>query len=155
MKPQSDLEIKVKLPAGPIYLCKPCPVEVRVINRGGPVLINRRLAIGYAETLAREVYVDLLDLESLSSIAVMEVDYKRDFSLPTDYVHLDPGEHVSGSFDLFELYAPLEPGTYRFVVHYQADEPLASPPKGVVRGVYSSDPLDLEILPCRKLGPAP
>jgi len=142
------LEIIVQLPSEPIYPGAPCPIEITIVNQTvEPVMINRRLAIGYSNCLARELFIKLRDAKTGSEVPIREVDYQRDFSPPSDYGFLPPGEKVSVSFDLFEWYEPVNPGTYLLVVHYQADEPLADPPLEILHGVYSSKPMELSIIP--------
>jgi hypothetical protein len=142
------LDIIVQLPSEPIYRGAPCPIEITIVNQTvEPVMINRRLAIGYSNCLARELYIELRDAKTGSDVSIMEVDYQRDFSPSSDYGYLAPGEKVSITFDLFEWYEPVNPGTYVLVVHYQADEPLAEPPLEILRGVHSSKPMELSIMP--------
>ena len=143
-----SLDIEVSLPAESIYPGAPCPIEITIVNQTvEPVLINRRLAIGYSNCLARELFIELRDAKTGSAAPIIEVDYQRDFSPSSDYDYLSPGEKVSVSFDLFEWYEPVNPGTYVLVVHYQADEPLADPPAQILRGVHSSKPMDLKVMP--------
>lgn len=154
MNSQSNLSVEVRLPERPIYLSRPYMVELRLINTGQVrLLINGRLAVGYRNNLSRELFADLLDPVSGRQAKIVEVDYNRDFSPLADYIFLESGQSVSGSFDLIKWYAPVKAGTYRLVVHYQADEPLASTPQGVVCGVYSSEPIDLLILQCKEIHP--
>ena len=146
MKMSSPLGIKVKVLEGSISLRKPCQVEVTVVNEGrGRLLINGRLAVGYKNTLSRELFADLEESTSHAKARIIEVDYDRNFSPRSDYVNLEPGGSLSRSFDLFEWYAPTQPGVYQLVMHYQADEPLASFPEDVARGTYSSPPVELKV----------
>jgi hypothetical protein len=146
------LDIKVQLPSEPIYPGAPCPVEVTIVNQAvEPVMVNRRLAIGYQDSLARELFIELRDPKTDSPAPVLEVDYQRDFSPSSDYGYLPPGEKVSVSFDLFEWSEPVNPGTYLLVVHYQADEPLADPPLEILHGVYASKPIILKVAPEMKI----
>lgn len=147
------LDIKVQLLSEPIYRGAPCPIEITIVNQTvEPVMINRRLAIGYSNCLARELFIELRGAKTGSGVSITEVDYQRDFSPSSDYGFLPPGEKVSVSFDLFEWYEPVNPGTYVLVVHYQADEPLADPPLEILRGIYSSNPLNLIVLAERSSG---
>lgn len=141
------LDVEVRLPSEPIYLGRPCLIEVVVVNKGvDPVLVNKRLSIGYKDSLSRELYLAFHDPESGAPAPTMVVDYQRDFSEPSDYGYLTPGDSIARSFDLFEWYQPQEPGVYRLIVYYQADEPLASTPPQILKGVYSSKPADLRVL---------
>lgn len=148
MNALKKLIIQVTGLARKLHLEEPCPVEVQLINEDkAPLLVNARMAVGYRDTLSRELYVDLVDIESGLPAEIMVVDYKREFSPKSDYVELHPGHSVGSSFDLFKWYRPIRAGNYRMVVYYQADEPLASAPINVVHGVFSSEPMDLKILP--------
>ena len=140
------LEIDARLPLEPIYPGEPCRIHITIVNQTvEPVMVNRRFAIGYSDSLARELYITLRDPKTGSPAPVSEVDYKRDFSPRSDYGYLPPGGNISVSFDLFEWYEPVIPQTYLLVVHYQADESLADPPPEILRGVYSSKPIILNI----------
>ncbi len=142
------LSIEFSLPSEPIYLGRPCPIRIDVVNRGSePVMINRRLAIGYLNSLSREIYIQLLNPENDSPAFVNEVDYQRDFSSPSDYGYLPPGGSITKSYDLFEWYEPVKPGTYRLKVFYQADEPLATLPDDILRGVFSGKSVSITVLP--------
>lgn len=139
------LEVEVSLPPGPLRLGEPCPVAVAVRNRGAvAVMVCTRLAPGYRNSISRELFADLLQADG-SPAEHMVVDYDRDLPPPSAYSELAPGDAVCGSFDLFEWYAPVRPGSYRLVLHYQADEPLAARPPGTVAGVHSSAPLELPV----------
>jgi hypothetical protein len=119
---------------------------VRLRNVGDEaVLVNRRLEPGYRDSLSRELFVDVLD-ENGEPAPTAELDYTRPWPSPSDYVELAPGEEIASSLDLFRWYRPQQPGRYRIVVHYQADEPSASSPENVVRGVVSSDELELDVV---------
>lgn len=142
----SDIKIVANLSKTLISLGTSCTVEVIIQNMGRKnVLLNSRLAVGYRDNLSRELFADLLDPVSGQPIQIAEVDYDRDFSSSSDYIYLEPGRSISGSFDLLEWYTPSTTGTYRLVVHYQADEPLASTPEDIVRGIHTADPVDLTI----------
>jgi hypothetical protein len=147
MSSRSVLSVKVKPPAGPIHLGEPCLIEVTIRNMGkSRVLLNRRLAVGYGDNLSRELFFDLFDPVNGQRVNVIQVDYSREFSPSTDYAYLGAGKSVSRVFDLFEWYAPAQPGTCQLIAHYQADEPLATTSENVIQGVYSSDPISLVVL---------
>lgn len=148
----ADLALEVRLTEKSLHLGEACPVEITLRNVGKTrLLVNRRLAVGYNKSLSRELFADLVNLRTGKPTKIHEVDYDRDFPRPSDYSYLEPGESVFTSFDLFEWYAPVRAGSYQLTIHYQADEPLASPPGDVVRGVYSGDPVDLVVAPKRRL----
>jgi hypothetical protein len=123
----------------------PAPVSVTVTNVSDtPVLVNRRLAPGYRESLSREVWGDVRD-EAGAEAAVSTIDYERDFPTADDYGELAPGTSVSGEFDLFHYARPQRPGRYTVTIVYQADEPVANPPDGVVVGEHPADPITIDV----------
>ena len=146
------LEMQVQLPSEKIHLGSPYMVTVHLKNPGStPVLINPRLAVGYRNHLAREIFVEMNN-ESGHPVKISENDYNRDF-LPTgEFTQLQPGDSISTKFDLFDWYLPKRPGRYTLVIHYQADEDLADAPEGVIPGITSAGPFQIEILP-PKVGP--
>ena len=96
-------------------------MRVTVVNDGpDAVVVNGRLAPGYADSLSREVYAELTTAAGAPA-AYAERDYERPWPTDEDFVELGPGEAVSGEFDLFHWYRPREPGAYRAVLVY-ADE---------------------------------
>jgi hypothetical protein len=123
----------------------PAPVSVTVTNVSDtPVLVNRRLAPGYRESLSREVWGDVRD-EAGAEATVSTIDYERDFPTADDYGELAPGASVSGEFDLFHYARPQRPGRYTITIVYQADEPVANPPDGVVVGEHPADPITIDV----------
>lgn len=122
-----------------------CPVRVRLRNDGAtPTVVNRRLAMGYGDNLSRELFVSLVDASG-AEVAVDRLDYNRSFSPPDDYVELPPGAELSTTVDILEWHPIRQAGSYRLVFHYQADEELASPPRSLACGVYSSLPCVIEV----------
>ena len=100
------LDLKVHILTQPVRLSDPCRVEVRLTNQSpDAVLINRRLAVGYRDSHARELFTEVFKRGSDEIVSQPALLYKRDFSSPADYVWLAPGESVSTSFDLFEWYS--------------------------------------------------
>ena len=76
-----NLSLEIDLPAGEARLDRPYPITVRLTNYSTePVWVNKRLAVGYREHLAREIFADLLDSETGDPATIIEVDYNRDFS---------------------------------------------------------------------------
>jgi hypothetical protein len=135
-----SLKLLVDLPQTDIYLDKPCMLTVRLSNIGEvPIMVNCRMAVGFEKSLSRELYFHLLTADGEPARLGKNVYYEREFSLESDYRKLDPSEEISTTFDLFRWYLPATPGLYRLVAYYQVDEPLATPPKGIVHGVISSD----------------
>jgi len=104
------------------------------------------MAVGYRDNLSREIFADLIDAETGQPARIDAVDYNRNFSLASDYIYLNPDESISTSFDLLEWYPPVEGGTFKLVVYYQADEPLATAaPPNVVSGIIKSNQVVLTI----------
>jgi hypothetical protein len=141
---KEGLILTVKLPALPAARSRPCRVQAILANSGPEaVLVNRRMALGYRDHVARELYADLLEAGSRKPAKYREVDYEREFSPPSDYIALAAGQEISSTFDLFKFYKPDRPGAYELTLHYQADEELAQTPDGIVKGVVSSEPVHL------------
>jgi hypothetical protein len=111
------------------------------------VLINRRLAVGYRDSHARELFAEVFKPGSSEIVSQPALLYKRDFSSPADYVWLVPGESVSTSFDLFEWYSLPSAGEFELIVCYQADEPLAPKPAELLLGTYCSERLAFSVTP--------
>jgi hypothetical protein len=146
MDEQPKLRLEVALPPSPVSLSQPCPVTVRLVNEDTvPLMVNRRLAVGYRDHHARELFADLRQAATGQPASIRQVDYERQFSPPEDYGTLEPGESISQSFNLFDWYAPQKGGSYQLIVYYQADEPLAKPPPEVVPGIYASPAVDLQV----------
>jgi hypothetical protein len=146
METKAALRVEVTLDDTTCSLSRPCPVTVTLNNVGeAPVRVNGRLAAGYRQHLAREIFAELLNPTTGEPAPIREVDYDRNFSPVSDYILLEPGQRIEATFDLSAWYAPVEPGDYRLVVYYQGDENLASPPADVGRGIYASEPVDLEV----------
>lgn len=142
------LDLKVRIFTQPVRLSHPCKVEVRLTNRSfDAVLINRRLAVGYRDSHARELFAEVLKRESGEIVSQPALLYKRDFSSPEDYVWLAPGASTSTSFDLFEWYSLPSAGDFELIVYYQADEPLAAKPAGLLPGTYASERIAFNVTP--------
>lgn len=132
-------------PAAP--MSGPCMVEIRVTNKSPqPVRINRRLAVGYRNSQARELFLEVFKKGSTEVVSKQALLYERDFSPPDDYVWLAPEQSVSALFDLFKWYSLPSPGEYELMVYYQADEPLAAKPADLLTGTYSSERLAFRII---------
>jgi hypothetical protein len=145
--PKAELSLEVvHIATMPAVLNLVCIVKVTLTNNDSVAqIVNRRMAVGYRDTLARELFGDLTNIASGLPANISVVDYDRNFSSPSDYISLPPGQSIERSFDLFEWYAPTKPGTYRLTMHYQADEKLARAPQNVVKGIYTSEPVTLEV----------
>jgi len=140
------LELVVTLPDGPIKLAEPCILKVKLINRhDSKLLVNQRMAVGYEKNLSRELFVDILERQTNQTAKFWDIDYHRNFPERSDYVYMEPGEALTTTFNLFEWYLPASPGEYTLIVHYQADEELMELPEDIVRGVFTSQPVGLDI----------
>jgi hypothetical protein len=142
------LDLKVRIVTQPVHFSGPCRVEVRLTNQSpDAVLINKRLAVGYRDSAARELFAEVFKRESTEIVSQKALLYERAFSPPEDYVWLAPGQSVSTSFDLFEWYSLPTRGDFELIVYYQADEPLAAKPAGLLSGTYASERIALNVTP--------
>lgn len=142
------LRIDVRISTEPVRMSDPCLVEVQLTNQSAQsVLINRRLAVGYRDSHARELFAEVFRRGSDELVSKRTKLYQRDFSPPDDYVSLLPGQSVSTSFDLFEWYSLPSVGEYELVVFYQADEPLAAKPNRLLTGTHNSGRIAFIVAP--------
>ena len=142
------LDVNVRILTQPVRLSHPCEVEVRLTNRSpDAVLINRRLAVGYRDSVARELFVEVYKRGSDEVVSQKALLYQRNFSSPEDYVWLAPGQSIATSFDLFEWYSLPSAGEFELVVCYQADEPLAPKPAELLPGTYCSERVAFNVTP--------
>jgi hypothetical protein len=138
--PMETLDVQVRILTQSVRLSHPCKVEVGLTNRSpDAVLINRRLAVGYRDSVARELFVEVYKRGSDEVISQKALLYQRNFSSPEEYVWLAPRQSIATSFDLFEWYSLPSAGEFELVVCYQADEPLAPKPDGLLPGTYCSE----------------
>jgi hypothetical protein len=134
------LRIDGKILDPSVSMSGPCWVEIQLTNKSPqPVRINRRLAVGYRHSQARELFLEVFKKDSAEVVSKQALLYERDFSPPDDYVWLAPEQSVSTSFDLFKWYSLPSPGEYELMVYYQADEPLAAKPADLLTGTHSSE----------------
>lgn len=142
------LRVEAVIQTTPTHFSMPAWVEVRLTNQqADPVLINKRLGIGYRNSLDRELFAEVFPRSGDNVITKEAVDYQRDPSSASDYVWLQPGETVSTSFDLFEWYTLPGPGEYDLVVSYLADDSPEGYPERLLTGTYSSDRVPLDVIP--------
>ena len=142
------IRIDVQILTQPARRSSPCNVDVRLTNQNArPVLINGRMAVGYRDSQARELFAEVFRPGSDEVISNRTQLYKRDFSPPEDYIWLVPGQTVSTSFDLFAWYSLPSAGDYELAVVYQADEPLGAKAEGLLTGAYSSDRTAFTVAP--------
>ena len=140
----SPLRVEATI-AGPVARSGPAPVSVRITNVSEePVLVNRRLAPGYRDSTSRELWADIVD-ESGAPAEVSTIDYERDLPAPDDYGELAPAQSIATEFDLFHYARPRQAGRYTVTIVYQADEPAADPPEGIVAGEHAADPVSLDV----------
>src|SRR5262245_38763353 len=90
------LDTQVRVLTQPVRLSHSCKVEVRLTNRSlDAVLINRRLAVGYRDSVAREFFVEVYKRGSGEVVSQKALLYQRNFSSPEDYVWLAPGQSIA------------------------------------------------------------
>lgn len=140
----ATLRLEVEAPAGPVRRGAPYPVAVRLVNAGAaPLVVNTRLAVGYRDSDARELFAEVLDGDAVVSRRTRL--YERDPAAADDYAPLAPGEAVETTFDLLAWYDLPGPGRYALVVYYQADEPHGPAPPGVAAGTVASARVPLTV----------
>lgn len=133
--------------ANPSNFSMPAWVDVKLTNQQTePVLINRRLGIGYRHSVDRELFAEVFQRGGNDVISKQAAYYQRDPASATDYVWLQPGESVSTSFDLFEWYTLPGPGEYDLVINYRADDALDARPEGLLTGVHSSERVPFDVI---------
>lgn len=141
------VNVEVELVSNPVLLAKPCIVKVNIRNSGSkPVLINKRMAIGYETSQAREIFVSIFKKGSNEQIGKPTQLYERSFSQREDYVWLNVGMSQQKEFDLFQWYELPGAGDYELQVFYQADEPMAAKMDSLIKGVSASERVPLSIL---------
>jgi hypothetical protein len=124
-----------------------CELKVEIRNNSGSeILVNKRLAIGYRNSLSRELYLTITDKHSAENVGLQKVLYERKFSSSSDFIWLLPQQQISTQFNLFDWYEIPSSGTYTIQIFYQADEELAFKPEGLCRGVFSSEEKILTVL---------
>jgi hypothetical protein len=139
--------LKVSLiTADVVSIGKPNEVEVSITNVSpSPVLVNKRLSVGYQASQARELFFKITERASKKNVGKQTVLYERDFSIPSDYIWLKPNEHIDTRLDLFKWYQIPAKGSYEITVCYQADEGLAHKPEQLITGTFCSEPKLIEV----------
>ncbi len=141
------LRVEARIQTHPVHFSMPCRVEVSLTNQSAqPVLINRRMAVGYRDSLDREVFAEVFRRGENEVVSQTALLYQRDPSEASDYVGLAPGQMVSNSFDLFEWYRLPAPGEYEAVFSYRADDSPDGQPQGLLGGIHSSARVPLTII---------
>ncbi len=138
MEKSKQLEVELQLPTE-IQEGKSCEVLVEIKNvSSSGTIVNKRLAVGYQNSLSRELYVTICSEGSVENVGLQKVLYERLFSTPEDYVWLPSGEKINTKFSLFDWYEFPKAGKYTIQICYQADENLAYIPEGLCAGVFCS-----------------
>lgn len=142
------LRVEAVVTTIPTRFSMPAWVEVKLTNQQTEaVLVNKRLGIGYRNSLDRELFAEVFPRGGDTVVSTEAADYQRDPSNATDYVWLEPGETISTSFDLFDWYTLPGPGEYDLVISYQADDSPDGYPEGLLTGVHSSKRVPLDVIP--------
>ena len=123
-----------------------CRVDVRVGNVGdAPLVVCRRLAIGYRESDGRELFAEVHPRGADEVVSRMTRLYDRDPPAREDYGALQPGEELATSFDLLRWYAVPGPGSYDLEVFYEAGGRGAPEVDGVLQGMHGSGRVSFEL----------
>lgn len=141
------LKVKVNLPEK-IQAGQPCEVVIEIKNiSSSEIVVNKRLSVGYQESISRELFITVCHLGSTENVGIQKMLYERPFSVADDYVKLLPDEIISVKFNLFDWYEFPKAGNYSLQVCYQADEQLAYKPDGLTEGIFCSEkiPVTFEI----------
>lgn len=134
-----SLNIDVQILTDPIRRSAPCIVAVTIVNRGkDTVLVNKRLAVGYRTSEFRELFFEIFRKDSNERTAAETVFYHRAQAGPEDYSPLAPGDSISTRLNLFQWYEVVTVASYDLQAFYQADEPFAAPPDGILDGIHQS-----------------
>lgn len=142
------LQIDVRILTEPVRLSGPCMVEVRITNESHqPVIVNKRLAVGYENSLSRELFFAVFEKGSSDIVSREGLLYERPASSAEDYIQVAPEQSIAISFNLFEWYTLRSPGEYEVVAYYQADESLAQRPAELLAGTHSSERVPLAVVP--------
>lgn len=143
---QVNLQLNIKAVDGIVYLNQPCLIEVALWNRGETaVLVNKRLSLGFRDQLARELIAAIKDAAGGQPVELQHLSIDRNFSPAADYIELPPGQAITKTVDLFAYYKPEQTGIFTVTLYYQAGEPASRAPADVVRGIYSSNSIELDV----------
>lgn len=147
MNETKTLALKILPLPDKVPLKKPLKIEVRLENNGeDSVLVNKRMAVGYENSISRELYLELERIDQPEKLVYIEYDINRDFSPPSDYQWLQPEETITTSFDLLDYYHLTKPGMYQLTAFYQANEALADTPEEIYPFTVKSEPVMVEIV---------
>jgi len=141
------LKVSVQLPNA-VEFGQHCEINVEIVNVSNSlVVVNKRLSVGYRESLSRELFVSIFATDSDNEAGIQKVLYERPFSTRMDFIQIKPGEKIAAKFNLFDWYEIPKSGIYNLVVCYQADEELAFKPEGVVEGLFCSEKKTINFKP--------
>lgn len=147
MKDSKTLLLKILPLPDKVLLKKPLKIEVSLENHGkDSVLVNKRMAVGYENSISRELYLELERIDQSEKLDYIEYDINRDFSPPSDYQWLQPEDTLTASLDLLDYYHLTKPGTYQLTAFYQANEVLAETPEEIYPVTVKSEPVIVEIV---------
>jgi hypothetical protein len=143
----APLRVEAVPETNPNQRSRPATVAVKLTNQHAePVLVNKRLAMGYRNSLDRELFAEVFPRGGNDVISKEARDYQRDPPAATDYVWLQPGESVSTSFNLFRWYTLPGPGEYDLVVNYRGDDAPDAQTEGLLTGVHSSERVPFDVI---------
>ncbi len=148
---KAPIRIDVNIVDNHLYRGKlPCTVLVRITNVSGePIFLNKRLEVGYRESDARELFVEVYRPGTDDIVSEGAEDYNRDQAMDQDYGYLGPDEYLATSFDLCEWYhfPPTLEGEFEMVVYYQAeDSSFRQQPESLLKGIHASTRTPFEII---------
>ena len=138
------LELRLVLEADEVGAGAPTPTRIALVNCGeAAAVVNARLAMGYADSLDREVYLELeRDGAAYRGWTSWMLDYRRKPLDANALRELAPREQVGSEIDLQEWYR-LEPGTYRVRAVYAPEARDAAP--ALEPGPVASDWVSLRV----------
>ena len=142
----STILIKIFCNAEGYDIDSPIPINVIIKNSSKKaVLVNTRLAVGYKNSISRELFAIIEDKKSGKLAEYFEVDIDRDFSIASDYKWFKPNEEIKTVFDLKQYYPLSKAGTYSLILYYESNETHAKYPQDILKGVYESNVLFFNI----------
>ena len=123
-----------------------CIIEIKLVNNGSEkITVNKRMAMGYKNSYEREIFVEIFDELGKEITDFPKNDYSRELAKENDYIQLKPGESITRRSDILEWYPLNISGKYWFKVQYQADEEMSNSPKNVVKGICSSNIIEIQL----------
>jgi hypothetical protein len=146
-KHKNMLQLNVIPQQDSAYLNHPLYLDLLLTNAGdSAVIINKRMEVGYKNSISRELYADVEDLDNPQYMAYSPVKINRNDPQANDFAMLKPGESLSRTIDFFHYYHPKKPGNYKITIYYQADEALINRPENIWKGIVVAKPFTIEIL---------